>query len=150
RWGEPSVSALEALHQVTRAAPLHALVSLQDFVVGGGEGRERATELLAGLDVPVIKALRLPDRSESAWRLSEDGLAWDSVHYRVAMPELQGAGQGVVVAAAGPAVVDARTGLLLRRLQPLDDELRSLSARVRRWSRLRTLRNADKRIALVY
>ncbi|MCA9579754.1 MAG: cobaltochelatase subunit CobN, partial [Myxococcales bacterium] len=150
RWGAPSVAALEALPQLTRGAPLHALVLLQDFVVGGGEGRERATELLGRLDVPVIKGLRLPDRSEVAWRLSEDGLAWDSVHYRVAMPELQGAGQGVVVAAAGPVVVDARTGLQLHQLQPIDEELRSLSARVQRWSRLRTLRNADKRIAVVY
>ncbi|MCB9661991.1 MAG: cobaltochelatase subunit CobN [Sandaracinaceae bacterium] len=150
RWGAPSVAALEALPQLTRGAPLHALVLLQDFVVGGGEGRERATELLGRLDVPVIKGLRLPDRSEAAWRLSEDGLAWDSVHYRVAMPELQGAGQGVVVAAAGPVVADARTGLQLHQLQPIDEELRSLSARVQRWSRLRTLRNADKRIAVVY
>ena len=71
------------------------IVSLQDFVIGGGEGREQSTEWLSRLNVPVLKGIRLADRSRHQWMLSEDGLPWNSVHYRIAMPELQGISQPV-------------------------------------------------------
>lgn len=152
RWGAPGIDALAALVDSQRAGrlDLRAVVLLQDFVVGGGAGAERASELLRALDVPVLKGLRMADRSVGAWRASEDGLPDDSVHYRLAMPELQGAGQGAMLAAAGPAQVDAATGLELRPLQVIPEEVAALGRRIQRWSRLRELPNDEKRVAVVY
>lgn len=152
RWGQPSIAALQALAeaQAKGRLKLQALVMLQDFVVGGGAGASRASSALARLDVPVFKALRVADRSVAAYQVSEDGLPEDSVHYRLAMPELQGIGQPFVVAAAGPTENDARTGLEFNPLQPLPDEVRALVARVLGFARLRGAPNHDKRLALIY
>ncbi len=147
RWGQASAEALEVL----RAYPqLAAVISLQDFVIGGGEARERADASLKGLDVPVLKAIRLHDREAAAWRLSEDGIAWDGVHYRVAMPELQGIGQPMVVAAGEPRHLDPLTGLALSLTRPLPAQVERLARRSARWAALRAKKNADKRLAIIY
>ncbi|MEM6370876.1 MAG: cobaltochelatase subunit CobN [Myxococcota bacterium] len=147
RWGQSTVEALQRLKKVPN---LVGVVVLQDFVLGGGSGRDEALAHLRALDVPVMKGLRLVGRSEAAWRASDDGLPWESVHYQVAMPELQGAGQPLVVATAGPERSDPRTGLRLGVLEPIEDEVQAVARRLSRWHRLRTTPNADKRVAVVY
>ncbi len=147
RWGEATVEALRALSEVKN---LVGVVTLQDFVMGGGSGREAATEALVKLDVPVFKGLRLVGRSVAEWRMSDDGLPWDAVHYRVAMPELQGTGQPIVVATAGAPVIDPLTGLQLLVLEPVSDEIESLARRAAAWHRLKTKSNRDKRVAIIY
>ncbi len=147
RWGDATVSALEALSAIDN---LVGLVVLQDFVLGGGSGRPAATEALSKRDVPVFKGLRLVGRSGFEWRMSDDGLPWDSVHYRVAMPELQGTGQPIVVATAGAPVIDRLTGLELSVLEPQSEEIASLADRAAAWHRLRTKANRDKRVAVIY
>lgn len=151
-WGEPSIEALDQLAQAAQrpGLSLRALVLFQDFVVGGGAGAKRAEAALARLDVPLFKAIRMAERDVDGWRLSEDGLPDDSVHYRLAMPELQGVGQPFVVAAAGPAQTHAGTGLELRLRMPIADELAALARRIAAFRRLATTPNADKRVAIVY
>ncbi|MCB9763662.1 MAG: cobaltochelatase subunit CobN [Alphaproteobacteria bacterium] len=150
RWGEASVTALEALPAAVAPGELAGIVVLQDFVIGGGEGREAATALLAGLDVPVFRAVRMSARSRAQWALSTDGVPWDKVHNRVAMPELQGQGQPHVVAAVGAPRVDPRTGLRLVGVEPLTDEIGRLADRVARWRALQTRARAEKRVAVVF
>jgi cobaltochelatase CobN len=150
RWGGASREALERLPELVAPARPAALVVLQDFVVGAAEGREAVTEALGRLDVPAFKAIRLLDRSAAQWRLSPDGLAPDSVQYRVALPELQGIGQPVVVAALGQAQRDRQTGIENRPPVVLGAEADRLSARVHRWLALRAKANKDKRVALIY
>lgn len=149
RWGSASIQALEQLRAVAGKS-LGALVVAQDFVVGGGEGRERALQILEEIDVPVFKAIRLTDRTEAQWRLSEDGLPVDSVQYRVAMPELQGIGQPMVVVAADEPQMDTLTGLELKRPRPLPEQLEAMSERIAKWLALKDKPNADKRVAVVY
>lgn len=147
RWGESTAAALKQLESVKG---LSGVVVLQDFVLGGGPSREPATASLSRLDVPVWKALRLVRRGSAAWRHSDDGIPWDSVHYRVAMPELQGVSEPTVVGVAGPERRDTTTGLALSVMEPVADEVAALARRVARWQQLRTKNNADKRIALIY
>ncbi|MFC0252592.1 cobaltochelatase subunit CobN [Massilia consociata] len=150
RWGGASREALERLPELIAPARPAALVVLQDFVVGAAEGREAVEAAFQRLDVPVFKAIRMLDRSAMQWRLSPDGLAPDSVQYRVALPELQGIGQPVAVAALGQARHDPKTGLEHRPPVVLDAEAGRLAARVQRWLALRAKPNRDKRIALIY
>ncbi|MDP2522432.1 cobaltochelatase subunit CobN [Neptunomonas phycophila] len=147
-WGDASVAALEWLTE--HDSSLAAIISLQSFVMGGSTGREQASQLLSQLNVPVIAALRLNDMSEQAWRLSEEGLPWDSVHYRVAMPELQGIGQSIIVAAKGAERVDQQTGAALAVITPIKGQIDILARRVERWSYLQQTANADKKIAIIY
>jgi cobaltochelatase CobN len=150
RWGGASREALERLPELVAPARPAALVVLQDFVVGAAEGREAVTEALRRLNVPVFKAIRLSDRTAVQWRLSPDGLPPDSVQYRVALPELQGIGQPIVVAALGQAQRDKQTGIENRPPVVLPAEADRLAARVGRWLALRTKANRDKRVALIY
>lgn len=150
RWGGASREALERLPELTAPAKPAALVVLQDFVVGAAEGREVVSEAFKRLDIPVFKAIRLSDRTAIQWQLSPDGLPPDSVQYRVALPELQGIGQPMVVAALGEAQRDRLTGIENRPPVLLPAEVERMTARVSRWLALRAKRNADKRIAMVY
>ena len=150
RWGGASARALEGLRRTVAPAPLAAVISLQDFVVGGGDAREQAARALKTLDVPVLKGIRLTDRTAAEWRLSDSGLPRDSVHYRVAMPEVQGIGQPLVLAAATPPRVDPRTGLEVSGTAPLKAQVAHMAERAHRWNVLREKPAAEKRVAIVY
>lgn len=147
-WGPASVQAVQTL--VNQNSRIRALVSLQNFVVGGGEGREHVTEQFEALNVPVIKAIRLSNNTMDDWLLSEEGLNWDSVHYRVAMPELQGVTQPMVVAAPGDSSIDRLTGAKLALSQTIPSQVKLLGQRVSRWMTLQTKANKDKKLAVVY
>ncbi|MBL8270431.1 cobaltochelatase subunit CobN [Steroidobacter sp.] len=148
-WGKPSSDALTVVGEKA-GARLGAIVSVQDFIIGGSSDRATATKRIEQLDVPVLKALRLHDVTAQGWRSSEQGLAWDSVYYRVAMPELQGISQPVVVAAAAAAQLDALTGIEVTRVAAIPTQVEQLTARIDRWLRLQQTKNADKRVAIVY
>ncbi|MGW8394826.1 cobaltochelatase subunit CobN [Pseudoduganella sp. HUAS MS19] len=150
RWGGASREALERLPELIAPAVPAAMVVLQDFVVGAAEGREAVSGAFKKLDIPLFKAIRLSDRTAMQWRLSPDGLPPDSVQYRVALPELQGIGQPVVVAALGEPQRDKLTGIENRPPVVLAAETERLAARVDRWLALRAKPNRDKRVALVY
>ena len=148
KWGESSVAALKLLAK--HKSHISAVISLQNFVVGGGEGRAQANEYLAELNVPVLKGLRLSDSTADEYRLSEEGLRWDSVHYRVAMPELQGISQPLVLAAMTDASIDPQTGVKLALSKPIDSQVSLMARRVLRWLALQKKSNKDKRIAIIY
>lgn len=147
-WGDASVLAVQDL--VSRAHNIKGVIALQNFVIGGGEGREAVNAHLAKLDVPVFKGIRLTEASREQWQLSEEGLSWDSVHYRVAMPELQGISQPMVLAAMTPPSIDSLTGIKLSLSEPIFQQVSLLSQRVQRWLALKTKANKDKKIAIIY
>ena len=148
KWGESSIAASELL--VKHKANISVVVSLQNFVLGGGEGRSEVNKNLAQLNVPILKGLRLSDSTADEYRVSEEGLASDSVHYRVAMPELQGISQPLVLAAMSEASIDPLTGVKLALSKPINSQVSLLVRRVLRWNALQTKQNKDKQIAIIY
>lgn len=149
RWGAASQQALELLK--TRAgADLGAVISLQDFLIGGSSHSKGASAAVEALGVPILKGIRLPDRSAAVWRASAEGLPWDSIYYRISMPELQGVSQPFVVAAATPTQLDPLTGLAVSAVQPIALQIEKITARAARWLRLQQLKNADKHVAIIY
>jgi cobaltochelatase CobN len=148
-WGRASSDALQVISKHARSR-LAAMITLQDFVIGGSSDRIAATQRIEQLDVPVFKAVRLHDTTAQAWRLSEHGLEWDSIYYRISMPEMQGVSQPIVIAAAGLAQIDSLTGIAVSRSESIPTQVEQLTARVARWARLQQMRNADKHVAIVY
>ncbi|MEM6707665.1 MAG: cobaltochelatase subunit CobN [Pseudomonadota bacterium] len=144
-WGKHTADMLEE----AKAMQPSALVMLQDFALGGSE-RTRADEALASLDVPVVKGIRLQELSPDEWRQSQDGLPTDSVYYRIAMPELNGAGQSLVLAASAPTRLDPASGIAVKVTQSIGAEVDSAARRIARWTQLRSTPNADKRVAIIY
>jgi cobaltochelatase CobN len=147
-WGEAGVAAAQALQTI--GDRLSGIVMLQDFVIGGGEGRETVTEALTALNVPVLKAIKMRDRSAQERQLSSDGLAHDKVYYQIAMPEMQGASQPLVIAAAGTETDDPLTGIRIQPIEPLSTGMDGLLSRMARWQHLQATPNSDKRIAIIY
>lgn len=150
RWGGASLEAVRTLDTAVGPATLSGIVSLQDFTIGGGEGRRQVTEELTRLDVPVIKGLRLASRTANQWQLSIDGIPSDKVHYKLAMPELQGVSQPMVLATAEPEVIDEHTGVALTLTQPVPGRVEAVADRLKRWQALQSKSNADKRVAIIY
>ena len=148
-WGKPSEQAIEIIRSLNVTQPL-AIIALQDFVIGGGEGREPVTQKFQQLNVPVFKGIRVTEMSALEYQLSPTGLPSDSVHYRVAMPELQGVSQPHVLALASAAKLDSLTGASLSISEVLTKEVERLQARVSAWLALRTTENAKKKVAIVY
>ena len=148
-WGKPSEQAIEIIRSLNVTQPL-AIIALQDFVVGGGEGREPVTQKFQQLNVPVFKGIRVTEMSALEYQLSPTGLPSDSVHYRVAMPELQGVSQPHVLALASAAKLDSLTGANLSISEVLTKEVERLQARVTAWLALRITENAKKKVAIVY
>ncbi len=147
-WGKAGVEAAKELLKVKHK--LSAVVMLQDFVIGGGEGREAVISTLKELNVPIIKAIKLRDRTKIERQLSSDGLAQEKVYYQVAMPELQGASQPLIIATAGIPYIDEYTGI---RIQGITEEVEGINAlltRVNRWHTLKQKNNADKRVGIIY
>jgi cobaltochelatase CobN len=150
RWGGASLNAIRSLAETVGPANLSGIVSLQDFIIGGGEGRRQVTEALIRLNVPVIKGVRLASRTANQWQLSIDGIPSDKVHYKLAMPELQGVSQPMVLATAEPEVIDENTGVALTLTQPVQERVGAVANRLKRWLSLQTKDNADKRVAIIY
>lgn len=149
RWGQSANSALQVCEGAL-GPRLSAVIVLQDFIIGGGAGREQIDALLARLNVPLLKGVRLTKQTRSDWLFSNSGLTPDAVHYQLAMPEAQGVGQPMVVSALGEEVLHSVSGLRYRAPTLVASQIKGLAARVRAWQRLQTTPNADKKIAIVY
>jgi cobaltochelatase CobN len=160
-WGQASEQAIEVIRSLkatnnvktisnAKATQPFALIALQDFVIGGGEGREAVTTKFADLNIPVFKGIRVTELSALEYQLSPTGLPSDSVHYRVAMPELQGVSQPHILALASSAKLDTLTGASLSISQVLTEEVARLQKRVSAWLALSTTKNSAKKVAIVY
>lgn len=148
-WGQPSQQAIEYISSFKSTQPF-ALIALQDFVIGGGEGREAVTKQFSKLNIPIFKGIRVTELSELEYELSPTGLPSDSVHYRVAMPELQGISQPHILALASNSKLDELTGARLSISQVLTNEVLRLKKRISGWLALTTENNQDKKVAIVY
>ncbi|ODN67453.1 cobaltochelatase subunit CobN [Methylophaga muralis] len=152
-WGEPSVAAIQTIKKVmNESLPITpwGIVSLQDFVIGGGDGREQVEQLFTELNVPVLKGVRLNELNEVDYALSAQGIPRDSIHYRIAMPELQGVSQPQILALTEPAKIDQQTGAQLTQSLPIKEHINLQAQRMQRWLDLQQKDNADKRVAIVY
>jgi cobaltochelatase CobN len=148
-WGSASEQAVKAIRKLKLKQPF-AVISLQDFVIGGGEGRKPVTGEFTSLNVPIFKGIRVTELSQAEFELSPTGLPSDSVHYRVAMPELQGVSQPHVLALASSAKVDTLTGASLTISKVLTIEAARLQKRVNAWLALKTTKNKHKKVAIIY
>ena len=149
RWGPATTQALERLGR-RYGDRLAGIISLQSFVLGGSQSRIQADAALAALDVPVMSGIVLREQSVAEWQLDVEGLPPASIYHRLAMPEVQGLSQPLVLAGAGATREDAPTGLAWREIEPIEPQLALAAGRLARWQRLAELPNAYKRVAIVY
>ena len=121
-----------------------AIVSLTAFPLVGGHARcdtVASVEALRRYDVPYLAPVPLLFQTVEAWRASAHGLDPMQTAMHVALPELDGAIEPIVVS----GVVDGPSG---RVKVPLQERIERLAERLDRWVALRRTPVSDKRVAI--
>ncbi|WP_298754511.1 cobaltochelatase subunit CobN [uncultured Arcobacter sp.] len=153
RWGKSSFDAINNLEKLINKLPkkqLYSVVSMHDFVIGGGSFTQEVSSVLKRLNVPIIKGLRVLNFDFLSYSLSSEGLPKNSIHYRLAMPELQGIGQVHLLSLNDTFALDKKTGVLLYSVKILNNEIKNLISKANKWIDLKRKVNKDKKIAIIY
>ena len=152
-WGEASsraVQSIESLISKLDKNQAFSIVSLQDFVIGAGSSKSEVTDVFEKLNVPILKGLKVLDLDYLNYSISSEGLPINSVHYRVSMPELQGIGQVHILAMNEDFSIDKNTGVNIFNTKILEDEIKNILAKAKKWINLKKKNNYDKKVAIIY
>ncbi|MCT0198704.1 magnesium chelatase subunit H, partial [Synechococcus sp. CS-1325] len=118
------------------------VVSLTGFALIGGPARQdhpRAIEALSRLNRPYMVALPLVFQTTQEWEESDLGLHPVQVALQIAIPELDGAIEPIVLSGRDDATGKAHT---------LQDRVEAIAERVIRWASLRTKPRLAKKLAI--
>ena len=125
------------------AEPLvDGVVSLTGFALVGGPARQdhpKAVEALTRLNRPYMVALPLVFQTTQEWQESDLGLHPVQVALQIAIPELDGAIEPIVLSGRDEATGKAHT---------LQDRVDAIAERAIRWSSLRIKPRSQKKLAI--
>ena len=123
-------------------ALVDSVVSLTGFALVGGPARQdhpKAIESLKRLNRPYMVSLPLVFQTTEEWEASDLGLHPVQVALQMAIPELDGAIE--------PIIMSGRDGMTGRAIT-LQDRVEAISMRALKWARLRKLPRTDKKLAI--
>lgn len=115
------------------------VVSLTGFALVGGPARQdhpKAIETLKRLNRPYMVALPLVFQTTEEWKQSDLGLHPVQVALQIAIPELDGAIEPVIMSGR-----DSATG----KAHAMQDRTETIAGRIMKWSRLRKITKKDKK-----
>lgn len=118
------------------------VVSLTGFALVGGPARQdhpKAIEALSRLNRPYMVALPLVFQTTQEWEESDLGLHPVQVALQIAIPELDGAIEPIVLSGRDDATGKAHT---------LQDRVEAIAERCIRWASLRIKPRAEKKLAI--
>lgn len=129
-----------------KGVPAHplvdAVVSLTGFALVGGPARQdhpKAIDSLKRLNRPYMVALPLVFQTTEEWQDSELGLHPIQVALQIAIPELDGAIEPIILSGR-----DGSTGKAIA----LQDRIEAIAQRALKWANLRCKPKLDKKIAI--
>ncbi|MEL6855429.1 MAG: magnesium chelatase subunit H, partial [Cyanobacteria bacterium J06607_13] len=123
-------------------ALVDSVVSLTGFALVGGPARQdhpKAIESLKRLNRPYMVSLPLVFQTTEEWETSDLGLHPVQVALQMAIPELDGAIE--------PIIMSGRDGMTGRAIT-LQDRVEAISTRALKWARLRKLPRTEKKLAI--
>ena len=123
-------------------AIVDAVVSLTGFALVGGPARQdhpKAIDLLKRLNRPYMVALPLVFQTTEEWEDSDLGLHPIQVALQVAIPELDGAIE--------PIILSGRDGMTGRAIA-LQDRIEAIAGRAMKWANLRRKPKVNKKVAI--
>ncbi len=118
------------------------VISLTGFALVGGPARQdhpKAIESLKRLDCPYMVALPLVFQTTEEWQDSELGLHPIQVALQIAIPELDGAIEPIILSGR-----DGATGKAIA----LQDRVEAIAQRAMKWANLRRLPKLQKKVAI--
>lgn len=149
----PLPIAVDSLKDPTCSAAVRALCEEHDVAVllnttAFAAGRGDPVDLPLAGDAPVLQAIVCGTERE-AWAADPHGLRPRDIAMQIALPEIDGR---IITRAISFKGLSRRCDLTetdLTRYEPDHDGIEHLAALAQRWSRLRRLPAADKRLALI-
>lgn len=126
----------------TNKTHVDAVISLTGFALVGGPARQdhpKAIESLKRLNRPYMVALPLVFQTTEEWLDSDLGLHPIQVALQIAIPELDGAIEPIIMSGR-----DGATGKAIA----LQDRIESIAQRALKWAKLRTKPKLDKKVAI--
>lgn len=126
----------------TKTALVDAVVSLTGFALVGGPARQdhpKAIESLKRLNRPYMVALPLVFQTTEEWLDSDLGLHPIQVALQIAIPELDGAIEPIILSGR-----DGATGKAIA----LQDRVEAVAQRALKWANLRRKPKLDKKVAI--
>ncbi|MGA9381224.1 MAG: magnesium chelatase subunit H [Phormidium sp.] len=124
------------------SAIVDVVISLTGFALVGGPARQdhpKAIDSLKRLNRPYMVALPLVFQTTEEWQDSDLGLHPIQVALQIAIPELDGAIEPIILSGR-----DGATGKAIA----LQDRVEAISQRALKWARLRRQPKLDKKIAI--
>jgi magnesium chelatase subunit H len=132
----------KTLPGVTPLTIVDAVVSLTGFALVGGPARQdhkTAVETLQRLNRPYMVALPLVFQTTEEWQDSDLGLHPIQVALQIAIPELDGAIE--------PLILSGRDGATGKAIA-LQDRIETIAQRALKWANLRKKPKLDKKVAI--
>ncbi|HTL90401.1 MAG TPA: cobaltochelatase subunit CobN, partial [Leptolyngbya sp.] len=126
----------------TETSIVDVVISLTGFALVGGPARQdhpKAIESLSRLNRPYMVALPLVFQTTEEWQDSELGLHPIQVALQIALPELDGAIE--------PIIVSGRDGATGKSIA-LQDRIEAIAQRALKWANLRRKPKLHKRVAI--
>uniref|UniRef100_A0A7S1JE22 magnesium chelatase n=1 Tax=Eutreptiella gymnastica TaxID=73025 RepID=A0A7S1JE22_9EUGL len=118
------------------------VVSLTGFALVGGPARQdhpKAVQALSKLNRPYMVALPLVFQTTEEWRNSDLGLHPVQVALQIAIPELDGAIEPVIMSGR-----DSNTG----KAHAIQDRTETIAGRIIKWAKLRSTPKKEKKLAI--
>ncbi|WP_201326106.1 cobaltochelatase subunit CobN, partial [Burkholderia sp. E168m23] len=135
----------EVITQLCDTHGVALVLNTTAFAAGAIDSPEH--DVLAG-DAPVLQVI-LSGGNRDAWAADNQGLHARDIAMHIALPEVDGRIVTRAVSFKGLAYRCPHTEVDVVRYQPDAERIAFVAALARGWCRLRTLDNADKRIALI-
>jgi cobaltochelatase CobN len=143
-----SLSIVMNTTTLTANLPLDLIIAAKSFRLRSysNEPIENGVLYLEALDIPIINAvIGLYQISPEMWANSTDGVPSSLIGTRIALPELDGVYESIVVAGQ---VQKPNSDVYLT--VPIEEQMNWLVARSKSWINLRRENNSQKKIAVIY
>lgn len=128
---------------------VQGIIKMPAFFLAGKTGMSEESESMPGakifkkLNIPLFSPVIFYRKTYEEWLASPEGLGVQAA-WSMAMPELEGAIEPMIIGAIGESEGGAAECTL-----PIDDRVRRFAERVAGWLRLRRKPNSEKRIAFI-
>ena len=147
-YSYPSCLALEKFFFDKQGKSRVDLIAALSFKFAGIDD-EKTRENLIKLGVPLLNALKMPYRTISEWRESEQGLGLMAISYAMCTPECNGLIEPSVL--GGKMILkDKHTGREVYVYKPIIENIEFFVKRIKAWRNLQAKANKDKKIVIMY
>ncbi len=105
--------------------------------------KEKPSDTLLRLGVPVLQCIHMTEKSISEWLSDSRGVGYMTIVYRIAMPEVDGAIEPIVIAGSSIGKYGEKV------VEVAEEHIEYVARRVEKWVRLRRKKPGERKVAII-